>query len=1539
MDPLGLKGYGPMHGRSHLMFDGEESSFEQWEVKFLAHLSLRKLKKTILGQGHVDPNKNEQAYSEMVQFLDSRSLSLIMRDAPDDGYKALQILREHYAGTSKPRIMSLYTALCTLLKGKDSVTDYVIRAENAATALVNAGEVVSDQLLMAMVMKGLPTAYKPFVVVVNTTDKIADFAEFKTALRSFEENEKASAENNNNNNDLENSRVLQANFQRMQVRDTGYEESQTQQKNKKRCYNCGSDGHLAANCNKRWCNYCKSTTHNEKSCFKKKKNGDQAKQVKSSEADTENHSFDFGFMCKVVEVSDDTETPQIITEPDARTADDHSFDFDYMPCEVVDLPCETINETRHITEPDDCDTDDHSFAFDFMSCEVVDLPDEDTHSFNFGMCETVELSDINDTNVDITSDSHDDVCSDSVRSISMLDNPETMNIDSIPDHGVMCKVVKYYADADSTVETFDDDQISENGNQSPVDSAVSPPDSAKVVDNVSSENDPLLVDTGATSHIVVSDEHFIDVDDTYAPENHYIELADGSRTLSAAKKRGTVLVNITDENNVVRSATLHNALYCPSYPQNIFSVKSATERGHSVYFSRDNSELVSKGGVRFPIHSNGGLYYLYSVSSGIEDECRKISSLDINSENDDTAIPVHVCSISTSISEVQVCDLDMWHKILGHCNTGDILKLEDVVDGMKISDKTHFHCSSCVLGKQTVNRSSKQDPRADTPIEFVHSDVTGPITPVAKDGYRYAITFTDDYTSTIFVYFLKLKSDSTYALKQFIADSAPYGTMKRLRTDNGGEYVSEEFKLILVEHGIKFELTAPYCPHQNGTAERGFRTLFEMARCMLIESNLPKYLWTYAVMCATFIRNRCYNQRLKQTPYYQLTGRRPNLNKMHVFGTVCYGHVNEQKKKLDPRSKSGVFVGYDKNSAAFLIYYSDSKQVKRHGMVTFTNLYPREIKKKGETKADDDGEILVKDVSNNSEINDNRSNQMNDISNPSVPAIPNRNSTRVRNQPDYLRDYVRTARDESYGIDYCYKTAPKTYNDAVRSDECCNWKEAMDEEMGSLAENDTFELVELPPGKHTVGGRWVYAIKPGPDSEDIYKARYVAKGFSQTYGVDYFSTFAPTTRLSTIRMVIQIAVQCDYIIHQMDVKSAYLNAPIDCEVYMEQPKGYEVQSKDGKQYVCKLLKSLYGLKQSASNWREVIQQFFIEHGCKQSEADQCVFMLNSAEGKLIYVIWVDDIIVISNSNSMMEHGKSILKKRFKMKDLGTISRFLGITFTSHVDGSISMDQYQYLLSILERAGMESCNPRTTPCELKASAYECDDDRIIDEPEYRTIVGSLIYAMTCTRPDLSFVVSKLSQHLSRPTEGDWNLLKQVLRYIKGTLNYSLHFTKSDTNLRLTGYSDSDWAGCREDRRSITGYCFQLCDNGPVISWKSRKQPTVALSTCEAEYMALCETSQEAVYLSRVLKDLIPTDVDEPVSIYGDNQGSLDLVRNPVKHNRTKHIDIRYHYIRELFHAQVITVSHVSTGDNVSDVMTKAVSKFKYEKFCPSLFGKL
>ena len=1044
----------------------------------------------------------------------------------------------------------------------------------------------------------------------------------------------------------------------------------------------------------------------------------------------------------------------------------------------------------------------------------------------------------------------------------------------------------------------------------------------------------LLVDSGSTSHIVNEDKGFIEVDDNFKPQNHMIELADGTITKSDAQKKGTVKMNLTDENGEVRTTYLHDALYCPNYPHNLFSVRAATAKGAEIHFTADHDELLWDN-VKYPIQREGKLYFLYKIS---------------------TAIP-----------DVQSRTLNEWHKVLGHCNCTDILKLEGLVDGMKITKKDDAHCSSCILGKQTVNRSRVPDLRAEKPIDFVHSDLAGPIEPVAKDGYKYSITFTDDYSNTIFVYFLKEKSDAVHALNQFIADSAPYGKMTRIRTDNGGEYVSNEFKQVLIEKAIKHEPSAPYCPHQNGTAERANRTIYEMARCMLIDSNVPRYLWSYAVMAAVYTRNRCLNKRTGQTPYYMLTGQRPNLKKMQIFGSVCYGRIDTYKKKLDPRSQAGIFVGYEKNGASFLVYYPNERKVKRHGMVTFTNCYSEEIPKRKDINIpnnnyednphndnNSDNIILPNNVTNNLVENNIENNSINDIESEDETELNDNNANddksinqdnmprhhpiRIRNKPSYLNDYINVNmvdRGEDKDVDFCYvfKQAPKSYTEAMKSSEADLWKKAMDTEMNSLNENETFEVVELPEGKSIVGGRWVYDVKEAPDGSDLYKARYVAKGYSQTYGVDYFSTFAPTARMSTIRTVIQIGVNCDYLIHQMDVRSAYLNAPIDCDLYVDQPKGYEQKGK-GTKLVCRLLKSLYGLKQSANNWRGVLCQFFADHDFVQSKAETCVFIKCNKKGKLICVIWVDDIIVVASTEEMLIYGKKILKDKFRMKDLGEIRKFLGINFERKEDGSMTMDQTKYLNEVLTRFGMEECNPRSTPCELKPS--QSDDKTIIDEPGYRAAVGSLVYAMTCTRPDLSWVVTKLSQSLSCPTSSEWTMLKQVFRYVKGTIDRKLTFTKTES-LNLVGFSDSDYAADEKDRRSTTGYYFSLNSDGPAISWKSRKQPTVALSTCEAEYMALCETTQEALYLKQFLQDLDEKVNFEPIHLYGDNQGSLALSKNPSNHSRTKHIDVKYHFIRDCYADRVIDIHHVPTNDNAADAFTKSLPRVKLDKFCRQLFG--
>ena len=715
---------------------------------------------------------------------------------------------------------------------------------------------------------------------------------------------------------------------------------------------------------------------------------------------------------------------------------------------------------------------------------------------------------------------------------------------------------------------------------------------------------------------------------------------------------------------------LQNALYAPSYKQNIFSVQAATEKGAIIDFSSDKASLTTRNGTKFDINKKDRLYYL--------NKCKAQSVKLVNH------------------------DLRVWHQIFGHCNIQDVLKLPAVVKGMNITDKTSKICETCTLGKMTEFRSRLPDEKAKLPLELVHCDLAGPVDPVSIDGYRYALSFTDDYSGLIMTYFLKQKSDTVEATKKFLADVSPFGkvkclrsdlTVKRLRSDNGSEFISKEFEALLVSHGIRHEKSAPHSPHQNGTAEMSWRSLFEMGRCLLIEAKLPKYLWTYAVLTASYIRNRCYNVRLHKTPYEAFTGVKPSVQNMNIFGTVCYAYVQE-KKKLDPRSEKGLSLGYDKYSPAYFVYFPETHKIKKVRRVVFTNEFLQVSEDVNQADFCDDNYQTAIPREERAELPQGEN----------IHESTRRYPVRERRPPEYFYsvagDEINDHNAVNVNVDFCYsiRDLPQSYTEAVHSPDSQNWRNAMDEEMHSLKENDTFTLTPLPEGKQTVGGRWVYAVKESADGTLTHKARYVAKGYSQTKDIDYFETYAPTTQMTSVRVLMQLAAKLDLTVHQLDVKTAYLNAPIDCEIYLEQAEGYEVPRKD-KKLVYKLNKSLYGLKQSGRNWNSVLNDELIRNGFKQSLADPCMYVKHDGKDIVILLMWVDDIIIASSNVSMLGEVKAMLSQKFKMKDLGVISRFLGIDF-KYVPGKITMDQEHYLSKVLERFGMTNCKPKSLPCEQK-----------------------------------------------------------------------------------------------------------------------------------------------------------------------------------------------------------------------------------------------
>ena len=510
---------------------------------------------------------------------------------------------------------------------------------------------------------------------------------------------------------------------------------------------------------------------------------------------------------------------------------------------------------------------------------------------------------------------------------------------------------------------------------------------------------------------------------------------------------------------------------------------------------------------------------------------------------------------------------------------------------------------------------------------------------------------------------------------------------------------------------------------------------------------------------------------------------------------------------------------------------------------------------------------------------------------------------------------------------------PTTIAKALNSVNLKQWLKATQNEFNSLKQNQTWDLVDLPPEKNIVGSKWVFKNKRGPDGKiDRYKARLVAQGYSQQHGVDYDEVFAPVAKYSSIRSVLAIANQLNLEIHQMDVKTAFLNGDLEEEIFMKQPDGFI--DKDRPNMVCKLQKSLYGLKQSARCWNKTIDQFLKESEYEQNDADPCIyhkrFRKDDKECITIMAIYVDDLLIASNDSEVIITEKKRLSDRFEMEDLDEAHFCLGMCIKRKRDeGLLTIDQSAYLKAVLKKFGMEDCKPVTTPLEPGTRFEKLnDDEEMVNLREYQSAIGCLIYASIGTRPDLSSAVGVLSQHMSRPGKQHWVGMKRIFRYIKGTLDYGLVYTANDRNTTIIGYADADWAGDINTRKSTSGYVFHI--GGSTVSWSSKCQSVVALSTTEAEYIALSQATQEAIWLRSLIEGMGFTHDEEPTTILEDNQGAIALAKNPKQHSRMKHIDIKYHFTRDAIAEKKIQLMYCPTKSMIADALTKAIPKQQFEE---------
>uniref|UniRef100_A0A2N9EGT6 CCHC-type domain-containing protein n=1 Tax=Fagus sylvatica TaxID=28930 RepID=A0A2N9EGT6_FAGSY len=893
---------------------------------------------------------------------------------------------------------------------------------------------------------------------------------------------------------------------------------------------------------------------------------------------------------------------------------------------------------------------------------------------------------------------------------------------------------------------------------------------------------------------------------------------------------GTIKIKMSD--GVVR--TLEEVRHIPDMRKNLISLGTLDSKGYS-YKSENGIMKVSKGAM--------------VVMTG-----QKISS------NVYKLLGNTILGGVAAVAESEDDDTLLWHMRLGHISERGMRELHkrNLLTGIK-SCKLDF-CKYCIMGKQCRVRFKTATHKTKGILDYVHSDIWGPVRTPSKGGAQYFMSFIDDYSRKAWVYFLKNKSEAFAKFKIWKAEveNQTGRKIKCLRTDNGTEYRDGDFLKFCEEH----------------------------------------------VDMACYIINRSPRVALDGKVAEEVwTGQEVDYSFMRIFGCPAYVHISgEDRSKLDPKSKKCIFLGFKKGVKGYKLWDPVAQKVVISRDVVFdeksmTKAF-KEEKSQAAESSNNIGRSTVQVELDELESQSNEEPHSND---------QEQDSTRSDRPKRNKRPPVRYGFEDL--VSYALLTSsedPSTFQEAIESSEKDKWMEAMVEENESLSKNKTWELTELPKGKKPIGCKWVFKKKEAVSEKEgeRFKARLVAKGYSQRHGIDYDEVFSPVVRHTSIRAVLALVADQDLELEQLDVKTAFLHGNLEEEIFMVQPEGFKQPGTEN--LVCRLKKSLYGLKQSPRQWYKRFDSYMIQIGYTRCEYDCCVYVRILEDGSYIFLLlYVDDMLIAAKSMCEVNRLKSLLHKEFEMKDLGAAKKILGMEIRRDREArKLWLSQKNYIRKVLEKFSMLDAKPVSTPLanHFRLSGSQCpkNEEEIenMSKVPYASAVECLMYAMVCTRPDLAHAVSTVSR-------------------------------QPGTN-SVVGYVDADYAGEVDDRRSTTGYVFTL--SGGPICWKSTLQSIVTMSITEAEYMAVAEAAKEALSLKGLVKELGLN--QSGVQMHCDSQSAIYLAKNQVYHARTKHIDVRFHKIRELIVTGDIILKKVHTSENAADMLTKPVTTTKF-KHCLDL----
>jgi len=863
-----------------------------------------------------------------------------------------------------------------------------------------------------------------------------------------------------------------------------------------------------------------------------------------------------------------------------------------------------------------------------------------------------------------------------------------------------------------------------------------------------------------------------------------------------------------------------------------------------------------------------------------------------------------------------------WHKKLGHINYQDLKKVPTLCNGVtKLIEKCDVNsfCESCVVAKQRRNLFNTVRQRATRPLQILHTDLCGKISPTTYRNEECLLTVMDDYTHLTRVFLLRYKFEASTYIKEFIAEAVAHfnnkQTVEKIRCDNGGEYVSNDFKLWCKNKGIVIDFTVPHSPQLNGKSERLNLTIMNKVRAMLHDSKLSNKMWDFAAETAVYLLNRSPTSTTEVTPIEMWTSKKPDLSKLMIFGSVVYTKALGHLKKLDDRGEKGILVGYTYNG--YRVWNSKKRECYESRDVRSTDLFEPDHQ---DSDLSTDGisisdlildEIPQANEQNHTEEQQNQDDEENqeyeedDDSSEDVQEQENQERPqRQRRMPVKFQDYV------------LYALNTLTYEECINSPDRNKWEIALKEEKDNLHRNNTWENVDEKQavGKEIVSSFWLLKVK----EDGRHEARLVARGCQQREFLDFEYTFSSVVQTNSLRLLLSIAAAEDLKITTFDIKSAFLYGDLQEEIYMRLPDDMKLPGK-----ICRLIKSIYGLKQAPQQWFKKLTNFLISEGLNQLQTDQCVFKSQDSRDMIYVAIHVDDGIVVGRGNRVNQLLKR-LSSKFQTKVNYKPEIYLGMQIQQREDG-VFINQENYAKQVVEKYNMAQSKEVNTPTAPQDRVKE--DENFQTNFPYQQAVGSLLYLSIKTRPDMCFAVNYASRYNKSPRSQDLVNVKRTLRYIKGSSQDGILYQRSNNNespYTLDVYCDSDHGGDRDDCKSTTGY-IMFYAGGPV-AWCSRKQSVVAQSSTEAEYVAAAQCVKEMKYVKTVLEELLPKKIQ--VTLFLDNQSCIQMIQANQLTRKCIHIDVKYHFVKEEYKKKWFKIIYVPTDCNLADCFTKPLV---YDKF--------